>query len=269
MSSFYEAYRDAQEDLTIDPHTNDACAAHFHSAIEAVYVTEGLMCANLDGSLVRVPAGHLLAVSSCMVHTYSTPESSRSLVAIIPLSLVPSLRQIMSDNRFVSPVLPDTDGEYRRLFESLCRHRQNRVLAKGLCYTLLGLVMEQSGMTQTTAMGDNNLTRRVLTYLNEHYAERITASDLSAVFGYSVTRFSHLFNTHIGDSLPSYLNRLRCRNAADMLLAGECSVSEIALNCGFDCIRTFYRSFKSCYGMSPRSFIRAGSAVVHTNSSEP
>ena len=32
---------------------------------------------------------------------------------------------------------------------------------------------------------------------------------------------------------------------------------DIALGVGFECLRTFYRSFKSCYDMTPSQYIKA------------
>ena len=53
-----------------------------------------------------------------------------------------------------------------------------------------------------------------------------------------------------------YLAVLRCRQAAHLLLESEMTMLDIAMNVGFECLRTFYRAFKNCYDMTPTQYIK-------------
>ena len=50
---------------------------------------------------------------------------------------------------------------------------------------------------QNAADAEGDLMKRILIYLEDHAAEPITVADAAAHFGYSVGRFSHLFNERI------------------------------------------------------------------------
>ena len=52
-------------------------------------------------------------------------------------------------------------------------------------------------------------------------------------------------------TLTDYINSLRARCAANMLLTEDLSMTEIAMRSGFESLRTFYRVFKSNYNCTP------------------
>ncbi len=80
-------------------------------------------------------------------------------------------------------------------------------------------------------------------YICEHYAERLTAGEVAAQFGYSVSYFSTAFNEFMGSSFSDYVNtcrmieyqRLRREQPA---LSAVCA----ARMCGFGSMNTFYRA---------------------------
>ena len=79
---------------------------------------------------------------------------------------------------------------------------------------------------------------------------------LARHFGYSRSRFSRLFHDHLGCSMIEYLSVLRCREAAQLLLESDMTMLDIAMKVGFECLRTFYRAFKACYGVTPSQYVR-------------
>lgn len=97
---------------------------------------------------------------------------------------------------------------------------------------------------------------RILNYLNDNFSKRLTVEQVAASFGYSRSRFSHLFKTTVGYSLPQYLNMLRCRSICDVLLSTDTPIVELATEAGFNSTHTFYTAFKACYHMTPREYIR-------------
>ncbi|MBQ4551857.1 MAG: helix-turn-helix transcriptional regulator, partial [Clostridia bacterium] len=76
-------------------------------------------------------------------------------------------------------------------------------------------------------------------------------------FGYSKSRFSHLFNETLGCPPGAFINALRCQHAARAMLESDQPLLEIAMNAGFECPRTFYRVFKQYYGVTPTQYCNA------------
>ena len=65
-----------------------------------------------------------------------------------------------------------------------------------------------------------------------------------------------MFRSAFGIGIGRYISTVRLKNAL-LLLEDKCSsVTEIALECGFGSIRTFYRAFEREFGCSPSEYIK-------------
>lgn len=261
METFYsyEYSRDARLLPACWRTENDGCRAHFHSSIEIVYVTHGELRATLNGIPYFVRAGQLLIVPSYTIHAYETERSSGSLILIFPLDFVSSCKPLLMKKTFASYILDDpvVQQELLHTIESVERLLAEdvspcgKLTVKGYLYVLLGLLIERVGLADQI---DNAMTAKaqeVLLYLQEHCLEPLTLEAAAQHFGYSKSRFSHIFNQYFGCSLPRYLNGLRCQRALELLREKRYSITEVALSSGFESIRTFYRAFHSCFGLSP------------------
>lgn len=256
MQQIYELSRDETPRVSAWHKNNNHFHAHFHSTIELVYVEGGVLCAMQDGVSTLVPAGYLIVNSSYVVHSYSTPDSSRIIVCTVPLSAVPPLRGQLSRNRFARGIV-DARGmkECRRILTMMAdpANEHNTLFLNALAQALLAFLIERIGLCDNTADDENDLIKRVLIHLQEHAADPINVSQVAAHFGYSAGRFSHIFNERIGCSFTRYVNNLRCYNARRMLLESNLPLIDIATACGFSSMRTFHRVYKNLTGQTPRA----------------
>lgn len=254
MQRFYELSRDETPRTQAWYIDNNEYLAHFHSTIELVYVEEGALNVMQDGASALVPSGCLIVNSSYMLHSYSTPESSRIIVVTIPLSTVPALRTLLAQNRFAKGVVDVRHiPEYRRILRMMAapENRANVRFINSLGEALLALLIENIGLRESTS--EDDLLKKILIYLQEHAAEPLTVGEAAAHFGYSAGRFSHIFNERIGCSFTRYLNSLRCGMARRMLAEGTSSLIDVATACGFSSLRTFHRVYKAYAGQTPRA----------------
>lgn len=93
-----------------------------------------------------------------------------------------------------------------------------------------------------------------INYINENYALPISLSDLAQLAGLSYTYFSKKFHAEVGIGINEYLNYIRLTHAANELKSTTHSITDVALNCGFNNGNHFKDSFKKMYGMSPRAY---------------
>ncbi len=254
MNEFYELNRDETHRVSAWRTADNQYFAHFHSTIELVYVESGVLCVMQDGRVSMVPKGYLIVNSSYVVHSYSTPESSSIIVATIPLSAAPSLRSLLGQRSFTQGIV-DVRGiaECRRIMRMMSdpAHAENERFVNSLGEALLSLLIEKIGLRENVADAENDLIKRVLSYLQNHAAEPITVATVAAHFGYSAGRFSHIFNQRVGCSFPRYLSSLRCRMAQRLLENGGMPLIDVANACGFASLRTFHRVYKAQVGHTP------------------
>ncbi len=75
--------------------------------------------------------------------------------------------------------------------------------------------------------------------------------------GLSPFHFLRLFARTLGVTPHQYLVRSRLRHAARLLAAGDRSITDVALEVGFNDLSNFVRTFHRAAGVSPRAFRRA------------
>jgi AraC family transcriptional regulator, arabinose operon regulatory protein len=91
-------------------------------------------------------------------------------------------------------------------------------------------------------------------YIDEHYADEITLSDVAAASNISASRLSGLFKQETGSSVMSYRNELRLAKAAQLLLQSNLRIAEIGSRVGYPEQAFFSRIFRKYLGLSPRQY---------------
>lgn len=94
---------------------------------------------------------------------------------------------------------------------------------------------------------------RLLLYLNENHTT-VSLDELCTLFHCSRSHLSHLFQKKTGCSLHAYCNRLRVRDAEQLLASTSLSVTEIAQMLGFSDASYFVRVFRLQTGITPLQF---------------
>lgn len=102
--------------------------------------------------------------------------------------------------------------------------------------------------TQTKKM------REIAAYLDDSFSEPLTLAQLAAMANLRRFHFIRAFRAATGETPRQYLIGARLRAAADRLLEGAESITEIALGVGFNDISHFNATFRQAFGTSPRAW---------------
>lgn len=96
--------------------------------------------------------------------------------------------------------------------------------------------------------------KSMMTYIEEHYMEKITIESIAQSGICCKSRCSLLFRKYLNDTPVIYTTKLRLRKSLTALLTTDKSMTEIAYEFGF-CTASYYcETFKKYYGMSPLSY---------------
>lgn len=96
-----------------------------------------------------------------------------------------------------------------------------------------------------------------MTFIEQHYTEPITLPELAESVHMSPKYFCRFFR-HMTRRTPiDYLNYYRVECACQELLTTEKSVTEVALDCGFNDISYFIKTFRRHKGVSPGKYLTA------------
>ena len=94
----------------------------------------------------------------------------------------------------------------------------------------------------------------VASYIEKNYGENITLQILSEMSHYSRRHFTRLFCEAYGESPMEYLDRVRIKNACDLLIMTRYSIIQISEMCGFEDNNLFSRHFRVRIGVSPSAY---------------
>ena len=259
LAQQYERKRDDRVLPDLWHSRQNRCKPHFHASIELVYVTEGELTVFLDDQQHVVRKNQLMIASAYTVHRYQSDRDNAEVILIIPLSFVPSLQKTLRDHAF-SQTVYDLSGDPRTktILDMMAEGWTdfNIETKKGLCYTLLGLLLSRVGLAAQNSSTRSTQMKDMLIYLQENYQSTLSMEEMAKRFGYSKSRFSRLFHDYLGCSMNEYLMAQRCRHAAELLMDSELTMLEIATDVGFECLRTFYRAFHTCYQCTPSQYVK-------------
>jgi AraC family transcriptional regulator len=90
---------------------------------------------------------------------------------------------------------------------------------------------------------------RVVDYIQNHLADPLDLEHLASIACFSPFHFHRLFGAWMGETLQSFVHRLRLERSAQLLVFDQArSISDIAADCGFSGSSTFARAFKQAFG---------------------
>ncbi|MDF2911810.1 MAG: AraC family transcriptional regulator [Sporolactobacillus laevolacticus] len=97
-----------------------------------------------------------------------------------------------------------------------------------------------------------NQLKSVIAFIHEHYTESITVHDLAERALMSEAHFCRTFKKLYGKTVVAYINTLRVDQAEKLLQNSPLTITEIALNVGFNDANYFSRVFKQQKGITPQ-----------------
>ncbi|MCJ7843244.1 response regulator [Lederbergia sp. NSJ-179] len=98
-----------------------------------------------------------------------------------------------------------------------------------------------------------NITLTIKKYTKEHYAD-VTLEDLSQLLKMSPNYISTFFKEKTGMNFSTYLTEIRMKKAADLLVDYHYKTYEISDLLGYNSPKSFTRTFKKYYGVTPREY---------------
>ncbi len=94
---------------------------------------------------------------------------------------------------------------------------------------------------------------KVVHYIEMHYAKELDLEVLAKLSGFSKYHFHRIFLSIVGENLNAYIRKVRL-SLSTRKLANGLSVTEVAMQSGYETPASFAKAFKERFGFSPRAF---------------
>ncbi|PHV70488.1 AraC family transcriptional regulator [Sporanaerobium hydrogeniformans] len=252
---------------------------HWHDEMELIHVHSG--SGNLSINLKNYPikTGDLIIIPPQCIHSGKTHISSCLDYDAIVFHL-DMLRSAAMDSVTMDFITPLIGGELtlpivlhedslhyasiRHTLISIVESYQIRspvyqLEIKASLFQLFALLYGH-GFIQKVPVTENIHTVRIekikiaIQYILEHYNEDLPIQTLANLLQYSEYHFIRFFKEQTGFTCIHYINTVRLQNACELLLSTSLSVTEIALEVGFQNISYFIRTFKAKYNCTPNAY---------------
>ncbi len=107
---------------------------------------------------------------------------------------------------------------------------------------------------KTAEVLPENIIEKAVEYINKHYAENLTLSDIASFSALSSGYFSSIFKQYTGKKFVDYLAEIRIKNAEELLLNSNIKITAIANLVGYKDAQYFHRVFKLYTGTTPSKY---------------
>lgn len=245
--------------------------AHWHKEIELIYVRSGACRLTINDHSFTAHAGDLAICESGAIHYSDSYNLENSLDFIIFDTGI--LSPIFQNPGFASPLVTREDlqsyGMERNLTELLClvsgeleqKKPYYQEIVTSSLQTFWFLLKRHHPRIPSGPLPEGKRARTLLElqnllgYIDTHYADNISLDYAAAAMNFSNSYFSRIFKRLMGVNFVTYLNMVRVEQAAYLIQNSESKITDIALSCGFNNVRTFNRVFKEITGYTPSEFL--------------
>lgn len=231
-----------------------ASIGHFHEGIELVAMLEGEVEAY---SLLRketLRPGEIFFADSFECHHYQkvTPKI-RAIVIVLSSAYTGLFRELYAQKTFPSFMKDKAKNEGIISLMKQWLHEPDKTFMRnvGYCNLLLSQMVDDYDLEDREEKKDKNVSLKLLKYINDHYTEDISLTQIAKDIGYSKEYCSKIFSEVVGMGFREYLNFLRMRKAEEYFSVKKdlkMTTAEIVYKCGFNSMATFYRAQKAING---------------------
>ncbi len=247
-------------------HKLGSVTKHWHRSLELLLVLEGEIEITIDGETSILKSEDIILINSNTIHSISSKNAvmialqiKQEMFAIMNLdaeSMIFDCNSSKDDNQEKFKGIKFAIA--RMIKDNAHKSESSDYKSYALIYYLISELLEYFKISATESIKTKQkhairLTR-ILNYINEHYKENFSLSDLAAQENLSVPYLSNFFDKHMGIKFSQYYTNVKLENAIKDLINTNDSIETIALNNGFTEYHTFVRAFKKKYETLPNNY---------------
>lgn len=254
--------------------------AHRHHELEISCVPSGTGIYHINDRFFDIRPGDVFLMSNTDYHGLNLRANERILNMVVhfdPAFIWNSLTSNLDYNFLLiffernanfCPRLDRNNPATAHIF-SLLMEMWQELTEKRLGYELMVKIKLQTILTEilryydyvdlgknSRRLGEQDIApiNEAIAYIDRHLSENIRLADLAAIAHVSPAYFSTLFKRLNGLSPIEYIVHKRIQLAVEEICTTTKSLTEIAMDCGFNNSTNFYKAFRKVTGRTPVSY---------------
>ena len=266
MQTTHESHRDIKKNklcpfkvLTVRKTGIGIC--NWHTTPEIILITDSTGTVKYGGETLKIKKGDTVIVNSGALHCFFS-DGTMDFIGIIidddfckengisPESL--DFERIVNDSRAEELVrlCAAIIGQYQEKREPILAAKARAQILELLVFLAEGHSKKALENAQAKNQSEDYV-KRIIGHLIDNYTDSVTLEGLAALCGITKFHLARVFKHYTRETIFTYLNALKCKNAQKCLEKGM-SVTETATRCGFESVSYFSRTYKRVMGTTPR-----------------
>lgn len=228
---------------------------HWHDDIEFIHVFEGELDYYINGAAIRLCKNDSLMVNSRQMHYgYSVRGQDCHFSCILLNAGLDYLyfNPKEEPGAEIAELLSKT-ALLENSIEKACE-----LEAVGILHILWSKILRYKKILPTPGSQapptDLEIQKCMVSYIYQHYGERITLADIAASGHVCRNKCCLIFKHYLQQSPVEFLNAYRLKAAHSLLIHTDKSITDIAYTCGFQHLSYFSKLFQECYGCTPKAY---------------
>ena len=246
---------------------------HWHDELEIIYVKSGFLTVNISGENYIGKPGDAFVVSPGNLHFMGSQTGTVDYFTFLfPLKYIAFRTDDMLDDKLIeplnsghlmiSPEIKDTvkeqceqlAGVYAAEIDESESKITGQIRKKIILLQFIHELWKKGFIVENDTTGRNTVEKEMVSYIQQNYTGKILLREFGEQFHLSEKYISRYFKEHFHITLSQYVTYLRLEHAKQMLQETDISVTEVAMQSGYQNISYFIRSFKKTYGVSPLKY---------------
>ena len=246
---------------------------HWHDELEIIYVKSGFLTVNISGENYIGKPGDAFVVSPGNLHFMGSQTGTVDYFTFLfPLKYIAFRSDDMLDDKLIEPlnsghlmISPEIKDTVKEQCEQLARvyvaeidksesKITSQIRKKIVLLQFIHELWKKGFIVENDTTGRNTVEKEMVSYIQQNYTGKILLREFGEQFHLSEKYISRYFKEHFHITLSQYVTYLRLEHAKQMLQETDISVTEVAMQSGYQNISYFIRSFKKTYGVSPLKY---------------
>lgn len=246
-----------------------SAAMHWQDDVEVLVINRGEVEVTLDSVQMKLRAGDVVWINPGQLHGFQGLSTDAQCdIFIFPIQHLlfeaedhdqQNLLRPLAEGKLGFPAIMPEDEMIRMMLRQIVMLHKERpvayeMLTKALLLQLTGRLAQVNAFVPHQPAKHDDACKQILAYIQQHYAEKITVSDIAEAVAISPTYFSAFFQKHFFRRFTDYLRSYRIEQVCAMLTGTSMSVTDIALAAGFNSGSHLIQNFREVKGVTPLAY---------------
>lgn len=258
-------------------------ATHWHPELEFTLILKGSLFYQVNDCTYELRAGDGIFANSSALH--SAWQTNGNRCTYVPITVNPTLicsseqdaihqkyiERLIHDEYFASLYLNQEFPRHQKILGFLADCHQiftekvsgfELLIKSNLCLLWRELYLEYEDFSKSKQSICNNVwqtqyIKTALRFIQEHYQEKITLSDIAGSCGLSREELCRKFRKSTHQSPIEYLMHYRIRHSLKLLMDPNYNITQVAMSSGFQSTSYYSELFRRYMGITPSEYVKS------------